>query len=75
MEYRPLRLHIRVRADKTPEEIGGLFPQRTVAPLVTFPMQTHMGRAIKSELLNAQVSNLLHPSAGIVKKQQQRTVA
>jgi integrase len=32
-EYRPLRLHIRVRLDKTPEDTGGLLPQRTVAQL------------------------------------------
>jgi len=63
----PLRVPINVRLDETPEDTSGLVPQRAVAPLAAFTMQPHMGRTIKSELLNPQVGDLLHPRAGIVK--------
>jgi len=71
----PLRVPITLRLDETPEDARGLIPQRTVAPLVSFPAQPHMGRTLKRKLRSSQVGDLLHSGAGVVKEQEQRAIA
>ena len=46
-EYMALGIPHAVGLDEAPQDTCGLVPQRTVAPLVAFPVQTHMRRTIQ----------------------------
>ena len=57
------------------EQRRALLPQRADTPFVAFPMQVDTRFRTEVEIADTQLGDLLHPSAGVVEKQQQRAIA
>src|SRR5262252_4241234 len=56
------------------EMLHRLIPKRASAPLVALAVQVDFGRRLEVEMFDTKIGNLLHPSARVVQKEQQRAV-